>query len=289
MMCSMAPHGYCDEPRDDCKPDFRPVTRLTDILTEKLVAGPPSLRFLVSKLSSFEDVMEFYRLVEEFLPEKKTEIESLPLNKGVDEFIAVFSDRYFPISETLENSVIDSDLLSELIRGIPVNFVGMESEDYEYFDSMPAAVLLAEAVSEERTWQNRAPVMDEARSIFGDIFAKVPERGWDVDDLIGVLKKSPWPGFLVAVEYIFGATGNSFLDTNYEDFTGQVEWTMEAVKNLARDWPKKDKLLRRMQECTRWLDQAPKKHARQIVDWIADNIAITKPGTRKTLVEVFNE
>jgi hypothetical protein len=233
-------------------------------------------------------VLEFYNLADEYLPEEKAQIERLPLIEAVRYFISRFSECYFDISSGAD-WLKNDERLYYLVRYIPVQFEGLIGDDCEDYDNMNGGMLLARVICDSAYFDdNRAPLLAESSKILGECVNLIPIGGWPVEKLEEVLGKSPWPGLRTYCQYIHARTGNVFLDTNYEDYSGEVEWCPENVELFTADWQLSKKLRSGMKKFDDWLTKDIHKRATKVINWILKNIDIDPEQKGKPLMEVFN-
>jgi hypothetical protein len=260
-------------------------------LEEILKAAPPSIREFLDCFGSQEVVLEYFGLIDEYLPDHKQELTSLTLEKSLEKFIEYFSDDYFPIYESGMWEGVD-DGLGYFIRYIPIQFEGFCSDDYDNSSDCVPALLLAEGVCENPySSGERVSISEEFIKRFGENIAdKIPAEGWKFADVEEALDKSPFKDFLIWCEWIFGQTGNAWMDTNEEDYSCEVEWDRASVDQLTEDWELQNKLRKRMGKFNQLMEKDPKAVATKIVNYLFRHITFKNERKPKSnlLINILN-
>jgi hypothetical protein len=259
---------------------------IATVLKHRFIFNPDRLSAVIKPFAGQEHVIRLFSLVKEYLPEELERLLKLTPTDAADRFAKSFSKRYFPIATGNRHAWFEDDLIKSIDKGIPAEWYGLDSWNYEPTRNITRAQLLAETVCAcpfERTYVTRVPVLAQFLKVVGEdegrkLVKKLPEKGCTIEEVEEALKDSPYPAFLTWCRWVFGKTGNRWLDTPY----GGVAWDREAVLALARDWKEYPAIDKQMKEFdTRLTGNFPAQSAK-IIEYIA-----THRG--KTLMEVFTD
>lgn len=265
------------------------------VLAKRLTAGPPSIRALIQLLDQGEMVMEFVRIVREFLPDQEAEIMARSPEERVAAFCGLFSERYFPLDDRW---VMDEDDYYALVTSIPIPRGAISYDDYHEIDGWrPAYLLLLGIVASP--WSDddgaRVPLLEECAKIVGeDLIKLIPARGWEPAELHRCLDGTPREGVALFADLLWRETDTIFLDVDYEEDILDLEWTRENVELLTLRWPRAVQIQERVREVEEWLEKAPAQNFRHLLNMIRatpkkkrEVLEATPQG--RTLIEVFAE
>jgi len=236
---------------------------------------------LVAHVDQAEDYLEFVRLVREFLPERESEILREPSpSTQVARFASFFEDRYFPLSEHLQDM---AEGYAELTYQIPVVVMGMSEEDYESIATESGAGYQLLTYLVENPWgyhdaQNRfhgngrlVSLTEACAALVPQhLLLRVPEEGFSPQRMHEVLDKTRFKAAAIWADMLGQCTNNIFLDTDYEQlgYSQLPEWTREEVESLTAAWHQAELLHQEVSELVRWLEENLTAHFIELVNHI---------------------
>ena len=107
------------------------------LLAEKLRVGPPMLAYLLDAFTNFDTLESFLRLIRNVLPEHEEEILSENGVRRVYRFCYLFGKKYYPLPTYTFNANV-----SQLVAGMPVEFMAMSYSAYHELNMRPGYLLL---------------------------------------------------------------------------------------------------------------------------------------------------
>lgn len=250
---------------------------ITAFLRNRFIFAPPLLRDIIHPFTGHEHTFKLYRLFDDYLPEEKEEMRGLAPADAAGYFVKAFSRKFFLINVRSYYS----DPVHQLVEGIPVDLHGMREGYYELpYNRLTPGQLLAEAICVcPFPRQERLSVIDAFRKQLGEeniaAIKLIKEGGFDLAEVEEALADSPYPGLLTRCRWLFGRTGNIWLDR-----TGTIEWTRENVDCLSRDHSTYQALDKEMKAFDSWLGHDKVKKYAKVLLYLRNKIP-------KTLVEVF--
>jgi hypothetical protein len=260
------------------------------VLRRRFLFAPVRLSSVTRPFAGLEYSFKLYELVKEYLPEMYQALLKAPAMDAAARFAAAFSKRYFPVELRSGYGAMYRDghfvdpALSDFTSFIPLKWHGMKSWEYEAFNGMNRGQLLAEVICAcPVPGLDRVTAVDRFINLAGDpgeAAAKLlPAEGWPLERVEEALAGSPYPGLLAWCRWLYGRTGNDWLDTTY----CKEYWSRDTVDRLARAWREYPGIKEQMTRFGNWLgDDFPGRSA-QVIKHIAGSIK-RRP---KTLVEVL--
>jgi hypothetical protein len=244
--------------------------------------APPKLSFLITQLDEIENIQEFIKLIDEFLPDKKPEILSkLSPTDQIATFCTLFEDRYLPLDTSFldwEESEMES--YGALLQGVPVHNLSFDVEnDYhaiptaDYDDAVRLMTYLIES-----PWDD-----DGARVVIGEACAEtlpreilemVPEGGFRREDLHQYLKGTFYQAIVIWADMLWWDTGNFFFDMETTrvgcgaGYIPEPEWDREIVEDLTKEWQRAQAMIDEFVSFKKWLLEAPEKNFKKTLDFI---------------------
>jgi len=107
------------------------------LLAEKLRVGPPMLAYLLDAFTNFDTLESFLRLIRNVLPEHEEEILSENGVRRVYRFCYLFGKKYYPLPPYTFTANV-----SQLVAGMPVEFMAMSYSAYHELNMRPGYLLL---------------------------------------------------------------------------------------------------------------------------------------------------
>lgn len=287
-------------------------------LVKQLQVDPPSLQHIIGLIDQGECLVEFRRIVREFVPHYEHEIMSG--GPSIDMFRQYFEERYFPLYEDAG----DGDFENFLYR-IPVDVMGLSCEQYEDLGRFSPGYLLALVLVESPyAWSEassvpgedytdfppslsiprphlvdklndgvRVPLLESVAKLVGDeLVTRIKSGGYKPEEL-HKLDGTPYEGIAGFADWVCGCTGTIFTDCSYsEEWENDMEWSRENVELLAEQWPIAKAINAAIDKITTWLEDSPREHFREILEAldhipkIPNKKAQVKP---RTLMEIFEQ
>jgi len=235
--------------------------------------SPPSLRTLGAWLTVGEPYAVFKGLVQQYLPDKETEILSLPHDSMAGAFSRAFSERYFPLLPV----ALEGELpLERLVLGIPVEVYGLQYNDYhELPQNRPGMVVAALFVDfEEEEAGIRLALLDTGRPWLPEAVLRKLHKGFDPGFLEFALEDK-WRGLLQWAYRLGNETNLYFFSTCMEELygnschsTGPPEWDEETVTSLESDWEECKTMLEEEKAFYTWLEEDLAAHAGEVLNYL---------------------
>ena len=261
---------------------------------------PPSLTALLELLEDAEDYADFLRLVAMVLPEEEETIKQL---NGAAErlpyFANRFQDRYFPLSHSWEDWAEDQEY-RDLLRSIPIPYMGMDYEDLHGVDNLKAGYLLLGSLhifDRVGYWDEGIGVVwIEAAAAFAnrDDLMRLPAGGWTTADLHLLLDGTVYQAAAHFANYMENSTTNPFLDC-WAEYPLDAVWELETVEWLAGEYQKSEVLWSQIHRMVDWLEEDPAAHFAQLLDFVLQRqaevglAAMASLPEARTLADVFGE
>ncbi len=249
---------------------------IVTILRRRLILAPIKLSSVIKHFDGIEHVFAFYDLVHEYLPEEQDRL--LPMDHGAaaNEFVKLFSKRYFPI---LSNPYYyGASSLNSVTRSIAIEWHGLREWDYDSATKMSPGRLLASTICVCPVQEgSRIPVVERFQKLVGEL--ELPVKGYSLGSVDQALEGSPWPGLLFWCQWLFSQTGNVWLDTAGN---GSPDWARETVDELTADWAPYQEMKKQMEEFDKWLKVDVPARSAEVIEYIQQRRS-------KPLSEVFEE
>lgn len=265
------------------------------ILAKRLAAGPPSIRALIHLLDQGEMVMEFVRIVREFLPDHEAEIMARSPDERVGAFAGLFEQRYFPLDDRWVMD--DEEDYYALVTAIPIPRAAISYDDYHELEGWrPPFLLLLGIVASpwEMDEGARVPILETCAKLVGeDLIKLIPPQGWERAELHRRLDGTPLEGVALFADSLWRETDTVFLDVDWEEDLLDLDWTRENVEYLTERWPRAVQIQGRVREVEQWLEKAPAENFRHLLNVLTRKAKPTKkrtadePRKNRTLMEVF--
>lgn len=269
-----------------------------NVLARRLLRfAPPSLSALLDLFVNIEAYKEFLDLVQEYLPERLEEVKRLPDPVSRLAFFANhFKDRYFPLSSYFADEGDPEDGYGELLRGIPIDYQGVDYEWLHEVENWDSADLLMGSLHIPNLDSGLGVVWLEACAEHVDKaqLERLPPGGWSRQELHRLLDGTEFEAAATCADWQTNGTGNPFLDCHYE-YPLEDDWDMKTVQTLTADWQKAEVLWKQMCELSDWLEEdlTPNSRYTEMLDFIfqREEELGPPPVTRsnRTLAEIFAE
>ncbi len=239
-------------------------------LSQLLLRRPPSLRELVMLVGYADDYAWFAGLVRRLFPEEAEAALTAPdLRTRVERFANLFGDRHFPLyAPVIEFWTEDGDdpPWSWLRRGIPFDLMGfgydgMHELWHDYREGLSALVLPArpaDAYYDGPDGIRTAWLESAATRIPQTTLERIPKGGIPLEHLNGALKGTTFEGAAQAAAWVFGETGNFFLDNCYDDgsFDGFCDpWDDDVIAEGTAEWRRASALMDSVCKLADWLEE----------------------------------
>ena len=198
-------------------------------LADLLLRRPPSLRELVTLVGHAEDHAWVVGLVRRLLPQEAEGVLAAPdVRQRVEGFARLFGERHYPLYAPFFEFYLTEEeepAFTALRRGIPFDLQGVGYEGLHemwdgYREGLSALALLAKPPDSfymERDEIRVAWLESAATHIPQDTLLRIPESSIPQETLAGAVKGTRFEGVAQAASWVWGETGNFFLDNCYED------------------------------------------------------------------------
>jgi hypothetical protein len=246
---------------------------ITALIRNRFCFAPPRLDEIIAPFTGHEHMFKLLKLAEEYLPGEKDELVTLATIKAGERFVAKFSEAYFPIH--LRN-YYGSQPLENLLESIDDNHRAMNSDRYEpSYNRLPFGQILAEVLCQcPFPHQQRLTILDAFKSMQKltpkKLLELIPEGGYTLSEIEYALTGElpvKYPGLLTRCRWLFGQTGNHWLDKN-----GEYKWSRKNVDNLKAAYPGSLELEKQMTDFDSWLGQGRDEKYAEIINWFYDRV-----------------
>ena len=240
-------------------------------LSQMLLRRPPSLRELVTIVGYADDYAWFVGLVRRLFPDEAEAALSAPdVRTRVERFANLFAEKHFPLYMPVIEYWMEWEgeepPWSWLRRGIPFDLMGFGYEGLHemwngYRDGISALLLLVEPPDSfygESGEIRTAWLESAAERIPQSTLERMPRGGIPVETLAEAVKETRFEGAAKAASWLFGETGNFFLDNCYEDgsFDGFCDpWEDELIAEGTGEWRKASALMDSVYGLADWLEE----------------------------------
>jgi len=254
-------------------------TPLGSLVLQLQAPRPPALSILLRLFDSAESYSEFVKLVREYLPEREQDIlsETSP-SAQMAAFASYFEDRYLPLEPRFRDGDIEDDYY-ELLRELPVTFMGMSWEDYESLNDYRLGLQLMSFLVECPLTDSgvRVSLADGFPEAYQPDAGRLPAGGVKLAVARRILNSKKWLGLKNWAEILFQDTGNWFLDTDEEmrySGYGGLEWNKDNVESMARDWKAAEAFYDKALDFASWLEneKSGPAHFKETIDFLLDNL-----------------
>ena len=263
-------------------------------LADLLLRRPPSLRELVTLVGHAEDHAWFVGLVRRLLPQEAEGVLAAPdVRQRVEGFARLFGERHYPLYAPFFEFYLTEEeepAFTALRRGIPFDLQGVGYEGLHemwdgYREGLSALALLAKPPDSfymERDEIRVAWLESAATHIPQDTLLRIPEGGIPQETLAGAVKGTRFEGVAQAASWVWGETGNFFLDNCYEDgaFDGFADpWDNEVIAEGTEEWRQAREVMEAVGQLTDWLEEDLRGHFAEMLDFILGRLGA--PPTEK--------
>ena len=263
-------------------------------LADLLLRRPPSLRELVTLVGHAEDHAWFVGLVRRLLPQEAEGVLAAPdVRQRVEGFARLFGERHYPLYAPFFEFYLTEEeepAFTALRRGIPFDLQGVGYEGLHemwdgYREGLSALALLAKPPDSfymERDEIRVAWLESAATHIPQDTLLRIPESGIPQETLAGAVKGTRFEGVAQAASWVWGETGNFFLDNCYEDgaFDGFADpWDDEVIAEGTEEWRQAREVMEAVGQLTDWLEEDLPGHFAEMLDFILGRLGA--PPTEK--------
>ncbi len=243
--------------------------RLSGLAT-LLLRRPPSLRELVTLIGYADDYAWFAGLVHRLFPDEGEALLAAPdVRERVERFARLFAERHFPLYGAyldLYWDEGDDPPFTWLRRGIPFDLFGFGYDAVHemwdrYREGLSSLALLArppEACYVVPDGIRVAWLEAAAEHIPRQTLERIPGDGIPLDVLTGALQGTPFEGAAQAGNWIWGETGNFFLDASYDDgeYNGFSDpWDDDLIAEATGVWRQAEALMDAVGRLTDWLEE----------------------------------
>ena len=250
---------------------------------------PPSLRELVTLVGYADDYAWFAVLVRRLFPqEAEATLASPDALKRVASFAQLFGERHFPLYAPYLDFHLDEGDEPPwrwLRKGIPYELMGFGYDDLHemwegYRDGLSALALLVETPDVHYMGPDGIRVAwleSAAARIPQETLLRIPHGGMPLDSLTGTLKGTAFEGAAHACSWVWGETGNFFLDDSYEDgnYDGFADpWDDELIEQGTEEWRKASALMDSVGRLADWLEEDLPGRFAGLLDFILERLPI---------------
>ena len=261
------------------------------VLGRRLQVGPPQITHLMSLLEDGEMVAAFVKIVRDYLPEHEAEIMALTAVERVGLFQQLFEPRYFPLQEY---GYDDEEAYQYIVMAPDIPRMGLSWDDYHSIadDYHPGLVLqFGLAKSPWSNWDGqdgageRVALLEKCAEIVGlEQAGRIPATGWEPQYLHELLDGTFFQAAAHAADWLWHQTNTIFLDVDYE-MDNNLDWSRETIDELTRLWRQADQIRDDIYNLGMWLEEAPTKQFKELLD----KIGAPKAAAREMLVETTEE
>ena len=250
---------------------------ITLVLRHRFIFAPILLSSVTKHFSGLEHTFRFYQLVDEYLPDEKKALLTMPLTEASGKFVQLFSMRYFPLNLEPSWGQVGLDT-ARLIGSIPRKGYALQSFDYDVGRDIAPGRLLASVicVSPFNDAGARLSLVDRFIRQAGGNPELLPKQGHGIelveaaliDSPLVVSGAAPYPGLLAWCRWLFARTGNPWLDKTH----GSEPWSRENVANLTAGWIAYLEMNKQMQEFNTWLKKDFTARSTEVLRYIGTKI-----------------
>ena len=256
--------------------------RLSGLAT-LLLRRPPSLRELVTLIGYADDYAWFAGLVHRLFPDEGEALLAAPdVRERVERFARLFAKRHFPLYGAyldLYWDEGDDPPFTWLRRGIPFDLFGFGYDAVHemwdrYREGLSSLALLArppEACYVVPDGIRVAWLEAAAEHIPRQTLERIPSDGIPLDVLTGALQGTPFEGAAQAGNWIWGETGNFFLDASYDDgeYNGFSDpWDDDLIAEGTEEWRRATALMDAVGRLTDWLEEDLPGRFAEMLDFV---------------------
>jgi hypothetical protein len=244
---------------------------LQSLVIQLAYRGVPSLSVLLGEIAGAEDYAEFRRLIAEFLPEREGDILHEPTPQlQMERFTSYFTDRYFPLEDGM-----GFEGYGELTSRIPLPVMGFTYDDYHELPSEFKASFQLMSYLITNPYEDEVDVaLAEGceEHVPRELLERVVGNRLDPNAAHQILNGTRYEGLATWADWIHHATGNFFLDTDYEELWNNVpfEWDRDTVERLNREWHQAEELQNRINNFANWLEEDLVTRFEEVLNFIIE-------------------
>jgi hypothetical protein len=244
-----------------------------EALGEALRRAPIAPTSVADLLARQDAYRAFHQVVREIFPEAEAEILGAAARGGDREaarvwaFLQRVEAEYFPVCEL--------DEYDQILGGIPFARNGWSYERFLELDLPPGELLLFVLCAQpyETGHDSRLALLDAAEAhVARALLAELPPGGLTPAELHARLDGTPYAAAAEYADWLWGETGSAFLDVD-DEMAADVEWTRDAVLELADHWNQARAILGRIGELAAWLAADPPTCFARVLDAALDRDA----------------
>lgn len=241
----------------------------------------PALGAVLQLFEDGKDMVRFYALVSEYLPEHKDEIAGNYYTRDkVASFMQFFSEKYFPLYDGYIDTVYengDESLLSSLLSNIPMDMMwGFSDDMWHQFEDMRVCDRLlltlmrspyevpddfsCPGLTPRSSGGERIPILESASAMVGEATVKlIPEKGWHLQVIRKKLEGTQYAPVCDFLSWVAHDTDNGWLDTNPEDegYMEPLEWDKDFVAEVASMYREAKGFWEKYNEFAAWFEAEP--------------------------------
>lgn len=234
--------------------------------------------------------MEFWGLVDKYLPEKK---QSILQKKDDQERILHFLSE---IEEKYDIPVVDIEFgidgYEQLVYDIPLKIMGWSNEEYHEFESnaFPERQLLMAITMYPYTDGGEAAqlVIHEqcAKYVGQELISRIPRTtfqagchsggyqmfegpGWSAPRLRKILKGTKFEGVADFASWLWADTECCILNVSWEEIeNGYSAPQWSELEDIAKQWKIGKKMIERIEKSEAWLKEDMKAHFKEMLEYI---------------------
>ena len=256
-------------------------------LAGALLRRPPSLRELVTLIGYADDYAWFAGLVRRLFPgEAEAALSAPDIRTRVESFARLFQERHFPLYAPFLDYWLeeqDEPPWTWLRRGIPFELMGFGYDGLHemwegYRDGLSAMVLLVrppDAHFDGPDGLRVAWLESAAQRISQETLLRIPQGGIPLGALTEALEGTGYEGAARACSWVFGETGNFFLDANYEDgnYDGFSDpWEDEIIQEGTEEWRRASTLMDSVMQLSNWLEEDLSGRFAGMLDFVLERL-----------------
>ena len=297
------------------------VHRLSRIV-EMMSGAPMKLRAIINYEDHSELDTWLDNIFDRFLPDAKG-ILSLPTeSQQVGAFAMEWGRRYFPLDERYLDWICSDETWDDeeeqwenpwqtlRFRGLPYQVGGFDpTEDnlhfvFDYYSWQIGLVALMIGKHKDLYYGGgtdhpevqglRVSWMEAAQSranIAKEQLLRIPEEGWDQDELTLVLRGTKLQHIGVLAAWVNNATGKDLADEYPCESCGPgghaVPWELHSIEHMTRLAQECNQIMEQVQAATGWLSLDPSGSLEYLIDFIEERMEAVKTKPNQLLREVL--
>ena len=243
--------------------------------------APPSMEEVMEVLDETQSRRWFRAMTQDLLPEESEEILAGENDAAiVRRFGSAFSERYFPVYESIAWDIGETgslSLYSDLRTGIPLEMEGVDDEAWhdvwdELNPGMGTIALLPEITFDpgiRTAWLEEA-----ARYIPMGTLKRIPPGGIPIDRIERALSGTRLDCAADALRWFFRNSGNLFVDLSQAMYYESVpaSWDRETVMELGEEWRQAIPILEGSIRAQKWMEEDPPARFAELLDLVLEGM-----------------